>query len=166
MTIRTMTFRSQSATSSPLTSSASSQFQFYNVFVNNSYILFAGSLKVATSDLQEQRQQQRNNRRRELTWKQWGRSTTSLCLSSTSVPSTINRGANLVSLEAVDGNVLRIPFVNVLHCAGADITDYFNYGFTEDTWQQYCEKQRRLRIENNSGLKIFVSDFILFRIEL
>jgi len=32
---------------------------------------------------------------------------------------------------------------------GADITDYFNYGFTEDTWTKYCERQRRLRLENN-----------------
>ncbi|CAF0898173.1 unnamed protein product [Didymodactylos carnosus] len=32
---------------------------------------------------------------------------------------------------------------------GADITDYFNYGFTEDTWGQYCDRQRRLRAENN-----------------
>ncbi|CAF2701605.1 unnamed protein product [Rotaria sp. Silwood2] len=32
---------------------------------------------------------------------------------------------------------------------GADITEYFNYGFTEETWAQYCERQRRLRSENN-----------------
>ncbi len=32
---------------------------------------------------------------------------------------------------------------------GADITDYFNYGFTEETWAQYSERQRRLRAENN-----------------
>ncbi len=32
---------------------------------------------------------------------------------------------------------------------GADITDYFNYGFTEETWAQYCDRQRRLRAENN-----------------
>lgn len=38
---------------------------------------------------------------------------------------------------------------------GADITDYFNYGFNEDTWQQYCEKQRRLRMENQTN-KIMV----------
>ncbi|KAL8579895.1 hypothetical protein ACOMHN_039682 [Nucella lapillus] len=37
---------------------------------------------------------------------------------------------------------------------GADITDYFNYGFTEDTWQQYCEKQRRLIALNESAPKI------------
>lgn len=30
---------------------------------------------------------------------------------------------------------------------GADITDYFNYGFTEETWKLYCEKQKRLRSE-------------------
>lgn len=32
---------------------------------------------------------------------------------------------------------------------GADITDYFNYGFTEDTWIGYCAKQKRQRAENN-----------------
>ncbi|KFM68871.1 Pre-mRNA 3'-end-processing factor FIP1, partial [Stegodyphus mimosarum] len=32
---------------------------------------------------------------------------------------------------------------------GADITDYFNYGFNEDTWKAYCEKQRKLRVDNN-----------------
>ncbi len=30
---------------------------------------------------------------------------------------------------------------------GADVTDYFNYGFTETTWKQYCAKQRALRDE-------------------
>ncbi|KAL7749910.1 cleavage polyadenylation factor subunit fip1 [Sorochytrium milnesiophthora] len=30
---------------------------------------------------------------------------------------------------------------------GADITDYFNYGFNEDTWAMYCERQRQLREE-------------------
>lgn len=31
---------------------------------------------------------------------------------------------------------------------GADITDYFNYGFTEETWRSYCDKQKRLRNDN------------------
>jgi len=36
---------------------------------------------------------------------------------------------------------------------GADITDYFNYGFTEDTWAAYCNRQRRMRInESGAGL--------------
>jgi pre-mRNA 3'-end-processing factor FIP1 len=30
---------------------------------------------------------------------------------------------------------------------GADITDYFNYGFTEESWIGYCAKQKRLRSE-------------------
>lgn len=30
---------------------------------------------------------------------------------------------------------------------GADVTDYFNYGFTEESWQIYCERQRKLRSE-------------------
>ena len=33
---------------------------------------------------------------------------------------------------------------------GADLSDYFNYGFTEDTWFQYCERQRAMR--NESGV--------------
>lgn len=28
---------------------------------------------------------------------------------------------------------------------GADITDFFNYGFNEDTWRAYCERQKRMR---------------------
>lgn len=28
---------------------------------------------------------------------------------------------------------------------GADITDYFNYGFTEKTWRKYCDMQRENR---------------------
>ncbi|XP_060579613.1 pre-mRNA 3'-end-processing factor FIP1-like isoform X2 [Ruditapes philippinarum] len=31
---------------------------------------------------------------------------------------------------------------------GADITDYFNYGFNEDTWRKYCQKQNKIRGEN------------------
>ena len=31
---------------------------------------------------------------------------------------------------------------------GADITDYFNYGFNEETWIAYCLKQKRLRSEH------------------
>ncbi|KAJ8405790.1 hypothetical protein AAFF_G00312270 [Aldrovandia affinis] len=29
---------------------------------------------------------------------------------------------------------------------GADLSDYFNYGFSEETWKAYCEKQRRLQL--------------------
>ncbi|KAG9282768.1 pre-mRNA 3'-end-processing factor FIP1 isoform X1, partial [Astyanax mexicanus] len=29
---------------------------------------------------------------------------------------------------------------------GADLSDYFNYGFGEDTWKVYCDKQRRMRM--------------------
>ncbi|GMR41984.1 hypothetical protein PMAYCL1PPCAC_12179, partial [Pristionchus mayeri] len=30
---------------------------------------------------------------------------------------------------------------------GADPSDYFNYGFTEETWNLYCERQKKLRLE-------------------
>lgn len=34
----------------------------------------------------------------------------------------------------------------MLVLTGADLSDYFNYGFNEDTWKAYCEKQKRLRM--------------------
>ena len=48
------------------------------------------------------------------------------------------------------------------HChmidfTGADLSDYFNYGFTEETWKQYCEKQRKTRYEVSQLNKIAVS---------
>ena len=45
---------------------------------------------------------------------------------------------------------------HVIYIPGADITDYFNYGFTEDSWNQYCKKQRNMR-EMNTGKPVFVS---------
>ena len=33
----------------------------------------------------------------------------------------------------------------------ADITDYFNYGFTEDTWRLYCQRQQELRLETQNS---------------
>lgn len=36
--------------------------------------------------------------------------------------------------------------LNVCVRIGADLSDYFNYGFNEDTWKAYCEKQKRLRM--------------------
>jgi hypothetical protein len=39
---------------------------------------------------------------------------------------------------------------------GADLTDYFNYGFTESTWRAYCIKQRALRDEFGAQKKISV----------
>jgi len=43
------------------------------------------------------------------------------------------------NLDAIDDKPWRKP--------GADITDYFNYGFTEDTWKAYSDRQKRLRYE-------------------
>ena len=44
--------------------------------------------------------------------------------------------------------VLTLSVIFFLLLTGADISDYFNYGFTEETWKQYCEKQRRMRLES------------------
>lgn len=32
---------------------------------------------------------------------------------------------------------------------GADITDYFNYGFNEETWRAYCERQKKMRVQES-----------------
>lgn len=45
--------------------------------------------------------------------------------------------------------------INVL--PGSDISDFFNYGFTEETWRLYCEKQRKMRGELTQLNKIVVS---------
>ncbi|CAG8687429.1 2966_t:CDS:10 [Rhizophagus irregularis] len=37
---------------------------------------------------------------------------------------------------------------------GADITDYFNYGFNEYTWKAYCAKQKQMREDQHQRKKI------------
>ncbi len=37
-----------------------------------------------------------------------------------------------------------------------DITDFFNYGFNEETWRAYCQKQVQLRLEQSMQGKIRV----------
>jgi len=54
-----------------------------------------------------------------------------------------NQPAVEVDMESLEDKPWRKP--------GADITDYFNYGFTEDTWAAYCNRQRRMRV-NESGV--------------
>ncbi|KAK6633546.1 hypothetical protein RUM44_004153 [Polyplax serrata] len=49
------------------------------------------------------------------------------------------------NVDGIEDKPWRIP--------GADITDYFNYGFNEETWKAYCERQKRIRIhESCTGL--------------
>lgn len=51
---------------------------------------------------------------------------------------TINgQSAVEFNIEALEDKPWRKP--------GADITDYFNYGFNEETWRAYCERQKRMR---------------------
>lgn len=54
--------------------------------------------------------------------------------------------AHEFSIDSLDEKPWRKP--------GADITDYFNYGFNEDTWRSYCERQKRMRMhESGVGLQ-------------
>jgi hypothetical protein len=41
---------------------------------------------------------------------------------------------------------------------GADVTDYFNYGFDEFTWTAYCSKQTNLRNEYDPAKVMGVLD--------
>lgn len=53
--------------------------------------------------------------------------------------------AHEVDLENIEDKPWRKP--------GADITDYFNYGFTEETWAAYCARQKRMRVgESGVGM--------------
>ncbi|CAG0880430.1 unnamed protein product [Darwinula stevensoni] len=62
-------------------------------------------------------------------------------------PGTINGVPSFdFSIESLEEKPWRKP--------GADITDYFNYGFTEETWNAYCERQKKLRFESGAGLKV------------
>jgi hypothetical protein len=49
------------------------------------------------------------------------------------------------------------PMVSTLLVTGADITDWFNYGFNEESWKAYCEKQKKLRQEYQMQSKIKVT---------
>ncbi|XP_038855502.1 pre-mRNA 3'-end-processing factor FIP1 isoform X5 [Salvelinus namaycush] len=76
------------------------------------------------------------------------------------------KGVDLDALGSVNG----IPVLEVdiesfeekpWRKPGSDLSDYFNYGFNEDTWKTYCEKQRRLRMgyegmNHGSATKIMV----------
>lgn len=53
--------------------------------------------------------------------------------------------AHEFNVDGIEDKPWRMP--------GADITDYFNYGFNEETWKAYCERQKRIRIhESCTGL--------------
>lgn len=68
-------------------------------------------------------------------------------------------GAASAKLKGVDleapGSINGVPVLEVdvetfeekpWRKPGADLSDYFNYGFNEDTWKAYCDKQKRLRM--------------------
>ncbi|KAL0079931.1 Fip1 motif-domain-containing protein [Phycomyces blakesleeanus] len=57
-----------------------------------------------------------------------------------------------VDLDTVEDKPWRKP--------GADITDFFNYGFNEVTWRAYCLKQKMLRENKKMMGDIDMSDFM------
>uniref|UniRef100_A0A8C2D192 Pre-mRNA 3'-end-processing factor FIP1 n=1 Tax=Cyprinus carpio TaxID=7962 RepID=A0A8C2D192_CYPCA len=75
----------------------------------------------------------------------FGSSSVSLNI-KTSVSGFKSRGLDLDA----EGNVLKVDVESFeekpWRKPGAELSDYFNYGFNEDTWKAYCDKQRRLRM--------------------
>lgn len=61
-----------------------------------------------------------------------------------SVGTIAGQSAVEYNIEAIEDKPWRKP--------GADITDYFNYGFSEETWRAYCERQKKMRHESGVGL--------------
>lgn len=68
------------------------------------------------------------------------------------VPQTVQPGKFTVEEFEQAGTINGVPAVDFnldsledkpWRKPGADITDYFNYGFNEDTWRAYCERQKR-----------------------
>ncbi|KAJ3328316.1 pre-mRNA 3-end-processing factor fip1l1 [Kappamyces sp. JEL0680] len=55
-----------------------------------------------------------------------------------------------VDLESFDDKPWRKP--------GADLTDYFNYGFNEQTWKAYCNKQKLFRDDLAQQRRLNASD--------
>ncbi|XP_067124950.1 pre-mRNA 3'-end-processing factor FIP1-like [Centruroides vittatus] len=73
---------------------------------------------------------------------------------TTTGPSTKTKGIDMDSVGSINGVPVYEFNLDTLEDKpwrkpGADITDYFNYGFNEETWKVYCERQRKLRIDNN-----------------
>ncbi|XP_036437376.1 pre-mRNA 3'-end-processing factor FIP1 [Colossoma macropomum] len=67
-----------------------------------------------------------------------------------SLSGTKVRGVDLDAEDSVSGTLLDADVESFeekpWRKPGADLSDYFNYGFNEDTWKMYCDKQRRLRM--------------------
>lgn len=53
----------------------------------------------------------------------------------------ISHGENLVCII----HACNEEMVSLTGFLGADITDYFNYGFNEVTWRAYCAQQKMIR---------------------
>eukprot|EP00116_Pleurobrachia_bachei_P000067 sb/3460329/ len=71
-----------------------------------------------------------------------------------SAPVTVTSSKRTIDVNAV-GNINGVPIYDYdidtmceekpWRLPGADLTDYFNYGFNEDSWKSYCDKQKSVR---------------------
>ena len=86
-------------------------------------------------------------------------------ISHVSQPTTVT-SKRTIDVNAV-GNINGVPIYDYdidtmceekpWRIPGADLTDYFNYGFNEESWKAYCEKQKGVRgiaSEKNKELSV------------
>ena len=58
----------------------------------------------------------------------------------------LNNPGNINGCATVEYDLSQLPDESKpWKIPGADANEYFNYGFTEDTWQAYCQKQQLIR---------------------
>lgn len=79
----------------------------------------------------------------------------------TSAPTTNNQILNSILTSIDKSSLKKIPDLDSIEDKpwtkpGVDISDYFNYGFTEETWRLYLHKQFQMRQEFQSQNKIKV----------
>ena len=68
---------------------------------------------------------------------------------------TMQIGGNQKSVYDLEiGKLTEKPWLD----RNSDLSDYFNYGFNEDTWKLYCERQKQMRLEASMLAKIKTVD--------
>lgn len=71
---------------------------------------------------------------------------------STAVPTQQKTGLDINKVGTYDGVDIFDVDLNAFQDKpwrkpGADLTDFFNFGFNEDSWKEYCNKQKMIRDE-------------------
>lgn len=83
------------------------------------------------------------------------------------IPATKPGGVDINAVGAIDGVELFDVDLDGAEDKpwrkpGADLTDYFNYGFNENIWRAYCHKQKMMRDNPFAGGKVNLHAYLMF----